>query len=307
MISLLDYILEKRLIGFEGASPKYGECVILAGGAASGKGFIQDRIDITGKVFDVDELKKKYIKMAKAGIFNDNKTYDLTNPDDVAELHQKVKETGLKKNERKNFWNQRSAKNNEHSSGLLPNVIFDMVSDNINDIMDVVSMAKANGYHVTLVWVVCNKETAIMNNAVRGIDAPNKARRVPDEILNKGHEGAYKTIIDLLSNKYPYVNEFIDIAWCGLSAGWGRILDSKYEKNIVFKFKKSPTDNMFSFDKSLIDSFLNVQQPINYDIDDETHVSLASYRDGKRGKWGVKKYEYFKENAADFDESKMPK
>lgn len=304
MKSLIEYILEKRTIGFEGVAPKYGECVILAGGAASGKGFIQDKIDMTGKVFDVDELKKKYQKMAKAGIFKDDKEYDLTNPDDVAELHQKVKDTGMKSKERNNFWAQRDKKSEKHSSGLLPNVIFDMVSDNIKDIEDVVTLAKANGYHVTLVWVVCNKDTAIMNNAVRGIDKAGKARKVPEAVLDKGHTGAYTTITDLLSNKYPELNEFIDIAWYGFSAGWGRMLDAKYDKNMVYKVKKS--NNKFSFNKNEIDEFLKVQQPINYDIDDEINTSLASFRDGKKGEWGVKKYEYFAEHAKDFDESKMP-
>lgn len=263
MISLLEYILENRVVNFGGANANYNQCVILAGGAASGKGFIQTRIALTGKVFDVDELKKKYQKMAKAGIFKDDYDYDLRKPEDVARLHEKVKETGLKKNERKNFWRERSNKHQEHSSGLLPNVIFDMVSDDIEDVIDVVSQAKGSGYNVTLVWVVCNEHTAETNNALRGIGNKEDARMVPDNILAKGHSGAYKTITDLFDNKYPEVNEFIDIAWIAFSAGHFRDLSGEYESSPVIKVKKQ--NNKFVFDKSKVDKFLETQQPIDYE------------------------------------------
>lgn len=306
MKSLLDYILEQRTIGFGEYTPDYGQCVILAGGAASGKGFIQNKIDMTGKVFDVDELKKKYQKMAKAGIFKDDYDYDLTKPEDVARLHQKVKDVGLKGKERKHFWKDRDGNGGDkrHSSGLLPNVIFDMVSDDIKDVLEVVAQAKGSGYKVTLVWVLCNKDVAKVSNIIRGIDKKGKARSVPDSVIEKGHNGAYKTMTDLLGNKYPDVNEFIDIAWLGFSSGWGRMLDSEHEKSPVLKIKKG-ADNKFVFNKSLVDDFLKVKQPINYDIDDKDHVSLKSFRDGKRGEFGIKKYEKFTQLADDFDESKM--
>lgn len=296
MKNLIDYILENRVVNFGSANANYGQCVILAGGAASGKGFIQNKITITGKVFDVDELKKKYQKMAKAGIFKDDKEYDLTNPDDVAELHKKVKETGLKSKERNAFWKERKGENGDkkHSSGLLPNVIFDMVSDDIKDVEEVVSMAKGNGYFVTLVWVVCNKDTAVTNNTLRGIGDKSEARKVPDEILDKGHNGAYKTITDLFDNKYPEVNEFIDIAWCGFSAGHYRELSSEFASSPIIKVKKK--NNKFAFDKSKIDSFLKTQQPIDYD---------RLNKDLKKSGYAKEKAEKFVEMNKDVDNDKV--
>ena len=294
MKNLIDYILENRVVNFGTANPNYGQCVILAGGAASGKGFIQNKITITGKVFDVDELKKKYQKMAKAGIFKDDKEYDLTNPDDVAELHQKVKETGLKSKERNSFWGERQRKGDKHSSGLLPNVIFDMVSDDIKDVEEVVSMAKGNGYFVTLVWVVCNKDTAVTNNTLRGIGDKSEARKVPDEILNKGHNGAYKTITDLFDNKYPEVNEFIDIAWCGFSAGHYRELSPEFAGSPIVKVKKK--NNKFVFDKAKIDSFLKTQQPVDYN---------RLNKDLKKSGYAKEKAEKFVEMNKDVDNDKL--
>lgn len=62
---LINFLFERRTINFGAANPNYNQCVILAGGAASGKGFIQNKINLVGKVFDVDELKTTYKKNGK--------------------------------------------------------------------------------------------------------------------------------------------------------------------------------------------------------------------------------------------------
>ena len=68
MKSLLKFILEKQSINFGSARSNYGQCIILAGGPGSGKGFIKDnKILATFKSVDVDDLKKQYIKLQKAG------------------------------------------------------------------------------------------------------------------------------------------------------------------------------------------------------------------------------------------------
>ncbi len=50
--------IDEALITFGGkAYPKFGQVVILAGGAGSGKGFVNSNLlGIDGKVFDVDAL-----------------------------------------------------------------------------------------------------------------------------------------------------------------------------------------------------------------------------------------------------------
>lgn len=52
-------ILMEKLITFGGeAYPKFGNIVLMAGGAGSGKGFVlSNLVGLEGKVFDVDELK----------------------------------------------------------------------------------------------------------------------------------------------------------------------------------------------------------------------------------------------------------
>ena len=52
--------LLEKLITFGGkAYPKFGNVVIMAGGAGSGKGFVKDTlVGIEGYTFDVDELKR---------------------------------------------------------------------------------------------------------------------------------------------------------------------------------------------------------------------------------------------------------
>lgn len=51
--------LMEKLITFGGkAYPKFGNIVVMAGGAGSGKGFVlSNLVGMEGKVFDVDELK----------------------------------------------------------------------------------------------------------------------------------------------------------------------------------------------------------------------------------------------------------
>src|SRR6056300_1642925 len=92
-----DVLLEK-LITFGGqAYPKFGNIVIMAGGAGSGKGFVKDKlVGIEGKVFDVDELKtlaaktpaiRKKVK-DEFGVDLENLAANLKEPENVAKLHE---------------------------------------------------------------------------------------------------------------------------------------------------------------------------------------------------------------------------
>ena len=259
MKSLLDFIIEAKSITFGGSGATketYGNCIILAGGPGSGKGFIKSKILCKYKNVDVDDLKKSYIALAKAGkIAGDNGDYDLKNPDNVSDIHSKVKERGWKNKQREAFWNQRALKD-ERSSGLLPNILFDMVSGDIKDVEEVVKKAKEMGYSTTIIWVLCNKQTASIGNKIR-------ERQVHEKIIDTGHAEAYKTMSDLFANKYPKVTKMIDRGWIGFSAGYGRYLLPKYEHEPVVKVKKS-TDDKFTIDKGLIDGFLKDKMPIDY-------------------------------------------
>ena len=84
-------INEAKVVTFDGkVNPNFGHAVIMAGGAGSGKGTaLKSVIMLQGKIFDVDELKKLYVKGAKSGVFDDerNGDYNFKNPDDVSLLH----------------------------------------------------------------------------------------------------------------------------------------------------------------------------------------------------------------------------
>lgn len=261
MKHLLDYIFENTIIGFKRKTPAYGECIILAGGGGSGKGFIKDKIDADFKTFDVDELKTKYERMLKQGKLNDElKDFDWSKPEDVTDLHMRVKDHGWKEKQIDLiFRNKYNPDKEANNSKLLPNLLFDRVSGKIEDITEIATRAKTLGYNVTLVWVLCNLEVAKINNQVRD-------RRVgEEEVLIPAHKAVYKTLTDLFNNKYPHFNDYIDTAWIGYSAGFGRKLGGKYEKSPTIKIKKN-SDGKWIFNQTeMVDNFLKEKQPINYD------------------------------------------
>ena len=94
--------LSEKLITFaKKAYPKFGNIVIMAGGAASGKGFIKDRlIGLEGFTFDVDALKTlaaktpAIIKKVKDeyGVDLVALGANLKNDENVGKLHQIIGE-----------------------------------------------------------------------------------------------------------------------------------------------------------------------------------------------------------------------
>ena len=257
MKDIRSFILEKKAVNFGSAKSNYGQCVILAGGPGSGKGFIKDnKILGTFKSVDVDEMKKMYIKLQKAGKIDDKYDYDLSKAEDTFKLHAVVKDHGWKNKQRKYFWDQRNT-----DTKNLPNILWDMVSDDPEDVLEVIKYAKPCGYNITLVWVCCNVETAKQGNQ-------HRQRRVPEKVLEAGHKGAYKCITEILSNKYPIITEGIDMAWIALSAGYKRMLSDKFKKDEVLKVKKDE-EGKFVFDKEFVDDFLKEQMPLDPDWDDK--------------------------------------
>ena len=263
MQSLVQYILEKKSINFGSAKSNYGQCIILAGGPGSGKGYVKDhKILASFKSIDIDDLKKMYIKLQESGKIKDSKKYNLGNEKDVSELHKKVKEHGWKNKQREHFWSA-------HKSGdmHLPNILWDMVCGEIEDIDDIIKYAKPIGYNITLVWVCCNIDTAKEGNI-------NRDRKVSKEVLEKGHKEAYKTLMDLFSNKYPETAKGIDNTWVAFSAGYKRELSPEYKDNSVIKIKKDENGNFDFKDKEYIQNFLKQQQPIDKNFDKKRYKEI---------------------------------
>ena len=247
--------LDEKLITFSNRAP-YGQIVFMAGGAGSGKGFAIDNfIDSAGfKVRDVDEMKKAVGKLDQLGKFSVDKWYkkygkklsdkpgkggglspkahieefvlgkglsisdiskDLKNPNNVASLHYIVDSMGLKD---KWLISMLSGKDNKET---LPNLLFDITAKKVSSITDVIKPLIANGYdskNIHLIWVLSNFHVAIQANKDRD-------RMVPEDILLQTHEGAGKTMwevmtkilpkglngrIDVILNKYAETVPYVD-------------------------------------------------------------------------------------------------
>lgn len=227
--------LDEKLITFSNRAP-YGQVVFMAGGAGSGKGFAIDNfIDAAGfKVRDVDEMKKALGKLDALGKVSVDRWFkqygkklstkppknnpkgmserehieefvlgkgmtisdiasDLKNPNNVASLHYIVDSMGLKD---KWLINMLKGKQNKET---LPNLLFDITAKKVASITEVIDPLIQAGYNpknIHLIWVLTNYYTAVEANKERD-------RVVPDDILLQTHEGAAKTMWEVLTQIKP--------------------------------------------------------------------------------------------------------
>ena len=193
MLSFRQYLEEKLIMYNQGK--RYGQIVFLAGGAGSGKGFAIDNF-MEGEKFkirDVDEWKKAFIKLADTkGMYPEIKGLKLKNPKDVYKLHMFVKKTGIKE---KSLDLLLQDANTRH----LPNIMFDITMKDANDIGDVLPKLLEAGYdpkNVHLTWVLTNYAVSIVNNR-------NRERVVPEDIMLLSHEGAAKSMYEVVKGKLP--------------------------------------------------------------------------------------------------------
>lgn len=182
--------LDEKLIMYN-QGKRYGQVVFLAGGAGSGKGFAQNNFMESDKfkVFDVDELKKLFIKVRGLDM-------NLRNPEDVFKLHMMVKDSGVKD---KRLLALAKSLSQSKSKDTLPNLMFDVTLKEIDDIKEMMPMLTALGYdskniHVT--WVLTDYYVAVKANQER-------ERVVPDDILLQTHVGASKTMSNIIKGKLP--------------------------------------------------------------------------------------------------------
>ena len=182
--------LDEKLIMYNNGK-RYGQVVFLAGGAGSGKGFAQDHFMEVDKfkVFDVDELKRLFIKVRGLKM-------DLKNPRDVFNLHKMVRDAGVK-DSRLNLLAK--SLGDSAKKGTLPNLMFDVTLKDMEAIKEVLPFLSALGYdskdiHVT--WVLANYYVAVQANQER-------PRVVPDDILLQTHVGAAKTMSEIVKGKLP--------------------------------------------------------------------------------------------------------
>lgn len=218
--------LLEKLITFGGkAYPNFGNVVIMAGGAGSGKGFVKDNlVGMEGFVFDVDKLKtlaaatpaiQKRIK-DEMGVDIQDLANNLGNSENVSKLHGILGDY-LKLDDRRLAAMYASVMT--ASAERKPNLIFDVTLKDLRKLQNITRQVKSLGYNSTnihIVWVVNDVEVAIDQNAKR-------SRKVPVEILVNTHRGAANTMADILN--------------------MGKQLKSYMDGDIVFAFNKVGVDS----------------------------------------------------------------
>lgn len=194
--------LMEKLITFGGqAYPKFGNIVLMAGGAGSGKGFVlSNLVGVEGKVLDVDALKtlaskapsiKKKVK-DQMGVDIEDLANNLKDPKNVEKLHDIMgNQLGIDK-----------AKERLLYRGILgahpdrkPNIIYDMTLKSLDKLDKVAKDAAKLGYdkkNIHIVWVVNDISIAKAQNKAR-------SRQVPEEILVNTHRGAANTMGDIIN------------------------------------------------------------------------------------------------------------
>ena len=218
--------LTEKLITFAGrAYPKFGNVIIMAGGAGSGKGFVKDKlVGAEGFTFDVDELKKlsartpAIIKKVKDELDVDLRALgrNMKNPENVSKMHEIIGD----------YLNLDNKRMQALYTSILtaapdrkPNIIFDVTLKDLRKLQNITTQVKNLGYNsnmIHIVWVVNDIEVAIKQNAARD-------RSVPVEILVNTHRGAAQTMGDIIN----------------MGTGLSKYMDG----DIVFAFNKVGVDS----------------------------------------------------------------
>jgi dephospho-CoA kinase len=202
---------EDRMIKFNGQlSPKFGWCVIMSGGAGSGKGYVQKQImDFDAKVLDVDELKKLYVKAIKSDKTTLGRNKDITkrdynfkNPEDVEKLHYATKKYG--EEERELVFSGVTATDLRR----LTNITFDITGKKPIETIDICERMKSLGYKICYVWVLTNRQEAMVRNLMRD-------RVVPDNIFHDIHNAVNDAVPKFLQSSDA---NLIDEAWLVFSS-----------------------------------------------------------------------------------------
>ena len=194
--------LLEKLITFGGqAYPKFGNIVIMAGGAGSGKGFVlSNLVGIEGKVFDVDELKTlasktpAIIKRVKdeLGVDLPQLANNLKDPGNVGKLHGIIGDyLRLDSKVKKSLYTSIFSAAPDRK----PNMIFDVTLKDLPKLEKIARDASNLGYdkkNIHIVWVVNDIEVAKAQNLKRD-------RVVPVEILVNTHRGASNTMADIIN------------------------------------------------------------------------------------------------------------
>ena len=198
-MQFLKYLTEKQIMFHSKLGKKYGNIVLLAGGAGSGKGFAIKNF-MEGNLFkirDVDEMKKLWMKLAEyKKKYPEIRNLNLKEPKDVYKIHMFVKE---KETKSKTF----DLLMQDLQKGRLPNLLFDITFKDKGFKWHWLQRMIDIGYDptdVNLVWVLTAYPVAVTNNRERD-------RVVPDKIMLATHEGAAINMIKVIMGDFPQVKD----------------------------------------------------------------------------------------------------
>ena len=202
--------IDEKLITFgKRPYPNFGQIVILAGGAGSGKGFVLNTLlGIEGNVLDVDALKALAIGSTKLAARIEQETgvnikdLNLNDSENVKKMHEILADVyGITKANQQRIFTGALAAPEERK----PNLIFDVTLKDIAKLETITRNAQNLGYkknNIHVVWVLNDVEMAKQQNLERD-------RVVPSEILLTTHEGAAITmarIMNMGSSLTNYLN-----------------------------------------------------------------------------------------------------
>lgn len=227
---LRELLMEKLLI--LGKGQKYGQGLILAGGAGSGKGWvIKNLIGGDWKTYDPDELKTALIKVSQAIKANPKEFGDkfkkvtsvsdivagleLKNPADVTKLHMMVKDLGL--DDKQLLLTLFANKNSDNK----PNIIMDCTLKSDRAAEEAVNRLRDYGYkpeNIHIVWVLTDYKVALKQNYTRD-------RRVYNHILIDTHIGAKTTMTNLVFKHYGKLGINGDL--CVVFGGRAQMVDAQ--------------------------------------------------------------------------------
>lgn len=195
--------------------PNFGNVVILAGGAASGKGFIKDKLlAFEGRSLDVDSIKElalrsDYFEKKIKEEFNvELKDMDLRNPDSVTQLHSIF--TSMKIPDKRQAVLYASIM--KEVPERKPNILFDVTLKNITKLNNLTADLTRIGYkkeNIHIVWVVNDIKVALEQNRER-------ERVVADDILLDTHEGVsltMKKLVDMGDSLKQYMDGTIALVF----------------------------------------------------------------------------------------------
>lgn len=247
----------------------FGHFMCIVGAPGSGKGYIRkNKVLGMFKVFDVDRLKELYImaqSKGKKSFVGDKKKYDLMNPEDTSALHQRVKDMGLKDKQEKAFFNSLG-------QDKLPNICYDITGDDQNKLKALGKKMKDLGYKNTVVWVITNREMAMVQNITRD-------RVVSQQIFHKIHN-------DVIKNVFPFLKkgaEDYDEAWLVFnSLGSAKTLSDaeRTQLNNIGTIKLEKSGSGFVIPKEIEMMIYNILGPMEKD---PNHPQVYKDMDELRG------------------------